>query len=101
MPAAAVETCVAPSHYPKELKERARSHQAHAILFYAGYEASPFDRYVALAAAAGVLARLGALAVLNEWASLPSRSGTIRFKTKGDIIHTCDRCRCSCSIVVS
>ena len=87
MPAAAVETCVAPSHYPKELKERARSHQAHAILFYAGYEASPFDRYVALAAAAGVLARLGALAVLNEsgHTSLPAAalSGS---DSKGDII---------------
>jgi len=66
MPAAAVETCVAPSHYPQKLKEHARSHQAHVLLFYAGYEASPFDQYVALAAAAGVLARLGALVVLNE-----------------------------------
>jgi len=66
MPVAAVETCVAPSHYPKELKDRARAHRAHVILYYAGYEASPFDRYVALAAAAGVLGRLGALVVLNE-----------------------------------
>jgi hypothetical protein len=66
MPATAVETCVAPSHYAKELKKRAQSHRAHILLFYAGYEDSPFDRYVALAAAAGVLGRLGALVVLNE-----------------------------------
>ena len=66
MPATAVETCVAPSHYAKELKERAQSHQAHILLFYVGYEDSPFDRDVALAAAAGVLGRLGALVVLNE-----------------------------------
>ena len=38
MPATAVETCVAPSHYAKELKERAQSHQAHILLFYVGYE---------------------------------------------------------------
>ena len=66
MPAAAVEACVAPSHYPKELKERARSHKAHVILYYAGYEPSPLEQYVALAAAAGVLARLGAIVVLNK-----------------------------------
>jgi hypothetical protein len=66
MPAEAVERCVAPSHYPQELKEQARAHQAHVILFYAGYEESPFEQYVALAATAGVLARLGAMVVLNE-----------------------------------
>jgi hypothetical protein len=66
MPAEAVEACVTPSHYPEELKQRARSHQAHVILFYAGYESEPAEQYVALAATAGVLARFGALVVLNE-----------------------------------
>jgi hypothetical protein len=66
MPAAAVEKCVAPSHYSQALKERARSHQAHSILFYAGYETSAFERYLALAAAAAVLADFGAFVVLNE-----------------------------------
>jgi hypothetical protein len=66
MPADAVEACVAPSHYSQELKQRARSHKAHVILYYAGYEPSPLEQYVALAATAGVLARLGAIVVLNE-----------------------------------
>ena len=65
-PARALEACVAPSHYPQELKQRARSHQAHLILYYAGHESSAFEQYVALAATAGVLARLGAIVVLNE-----------------------------------
>src|SRR5262249_40372809 len=66
MPLAATETCLAPSHYSKELKDRARAHQAHIILYYAGYEVSPLEQYVALAAAAGAFVRLGALVVLNE-----------------------------------
>lgn len=66
MPAEAVESCVAPSHYPQELKERARSHNGHVLLFYAGYEESPYEQYVALAALAGALSHLGAIVVLNE-----------------------------------
>jgi hypothetical protein len=65
-PASALEACVAPSHYPAELKQRARSHKAHLMLYYAGHEPSAFEQYVALAATAGVLARLGAIVVLNE-----------------------------------
>jgi len=61
-----VEACVAASHYPQELKQRARSHQAHIILYYAGREASPFEQYVALAATAGALAGIGAIVILNE-----------------------------------
>ena len=66
MPADAVESCVAPSHYPQELKARARAPRSHVMLYYAGYESCPLEQYVALAAAAGALARLGALVVLNE-----------------------------------
>jgi len=65
-PAAALEACVAPSHYTQELKQRARSHKAHVILYYSGQESSPFEQYIALAATAGVMARLGAIVVLNE-----------------------------------
>jgi hypothetical protein len=66
MPAEAVESCVAPSHYPKELKDRARSHSGHVLLFYAGYESSPHEQYVALASAAGALSQFGAIVILNE-----------------------------------
>jgi Domain of unknown function (DUF4261) len=75
MPAAVVESCVAPGHYPEELKARARAHRAHVLLSYAGYEATPLEQYVALAIVAAVLGRHGALVVLNEAArtSLPIR----------------------------
>ena len=74
MPAEAVEACVAPAHYSQEWKQRARAHKAHVILYYAGYDASPLEQYVALAATAGVMARLGAIVVLNESAhtSIPA-----------------------------
>ncbi len=73
LPVAAVERCVAPAHYPAELKQRARAHRAHVLLYYAGYDPSPLDQYVALAAVAAALGRTGALVVLNEVAqtSLP------------------------------
>src|SRR5262249_22425870 len=63
-PADAFEACVAPSHYNQDIKQRARSHKAHVILYYAGQESSPFEQCVALAATAGVMARLGAIVVL-------------------------------------
>lgn len=66
MPAGAVESCVAPSHYPQELKARVRAHQAHILLYYVGHDASPLEHYVALAAVAGALTKLGGLVVLNE-----------------------------------
>ncbi len=74
MPADALEVCVAPAHYPQELKAQVRAHRSHVILYYAGHEASVFEQYVALGVVAGALARLGALALVNEAAhtSLPA-----------------------------
>lgn len=66
MPYGPVETCVVPALMPPELKEEARRHGAHILLFYAGSDAVPVERYVALAAVAGALARFGASVVLNE-----------------------------------
>ena len=73
MPPAAVEACVAPAHYPQELKARARAHRANVLLYYAGYASPPLEQYVALAAAAAAIGKHGALVVLNESAqtSLP------------------------------
>lgn len=68
MPTDAVELCIAPSHYPQALKEQARAHQSHVLLWYAGHEESVVEQFVALAAFAGVLERFGAIAVLNETA---------------------------------
>jgi hypothetical protein len=66
MPYGPVETCVVPAMMPPELKEEARQHKAHVLLYYAGSDPDPVERYVALAAAAGALARFGASVILNE-----------------------------------
>jgi hypothetical protein len=66
MPADAVEKCVGPSHYPQPVKERARAHKAHALLYYAGQEEDVLEQYVALAAVAGCLGTPDGIVVLNE-----------------------------------
>jgi hypothetical protein len=66
MPKDSVELCVAPSHYPQPLKDRARAHQSHLLLWYAGREGSVVEQFVALAAFAGALEPFGAVVVLNE-----------------------------------
>jgi hypothetical protein len=87
MPAAAVERCIAPAHYPRPLKERARAHKAHVILYYAGYVTSPFEQYVALAATAGVLARLGAIVAVNEAGHTSLPAGVLSGSdSEGDIL---------------
>ena len=74
MPAEAVEACIAPAHYAMDLKQQARQHRGHVMLYYAGYDASPLEQYVALAAMAAIIGRQGGLVVLNESArtSLPT-----------------------------
>lgn len=66
MPYGPVETCVGPAPMDPALKAEAKAHAAHLLLFYAGEHPDPLERYVALAAVAGALARFGATAVLNE-----------------------------------
>jgi hypothetical protein len=88
MPAAAVETCVGPAHYPQKLKDLARAHKSHLLLYYAGYDRAPLEQYVALAITAGVLARLGAVVVLNEAArtSFPA-DALSNSDANGDIVE--------------
>jgi hypothetical protein len=66
MPSQVVESCVAPAHYGAELKARARSHRAHALLWYGGTHDSAVEQYVALATVAGALVEIGAEVVANE-----------------------------------
>ena len=72
MPPAVVEQVVHPAHYPEAVKQKARAHTAHVLLYYAG-DADPYEGYIALAGAAGVLSD-GAIVVANEAActSLPA-----------------------------
>ncbi len=74
MPAKPTEYCVRGAHYSAELKTRARQHGAHLLLYYGGYETSPLEQYLALAAVCGALASFGAVVVCNESAmmSLPA-----------------------------
>jgi hypothetical protein len=66
MPKDVVELCVAPSHYGQPLKDRARAHKSHVLLWHAGREESVVEQFVALAAFAGVLEHFGAIIALNE-----------------------------------
>ena len=88
MPAEAVENCVAPSHYSKELKDQARAHQSHLILFYKGNDNNPVNQYAAMALVAGFLSRYGAVVVTNESArtSFPA-SSLCGDAVEGDIIE--------------
>jgi hypothetical protein len=66
MPAEVLERCVAAAHYGPDLKQQARNHAAHMLLYYAGYDDTPLEQYVALAALSGALASHGAIVVANE-----------------------------------
>ncbi len=87
MPADALEACVGPAHYPQELKAQVRAHGGHVILYYAGREASVLEQYVALATVAGALARLGALAVVNEAAHTSMPAAVFDADMEGDSIE--------------
>lgn len=66
MPYGPVETCVGPALIPPPMKVDAKQHQAHALLYYAGTNPDPLERFVALCAVAGAFARFDAIVVLNE-----------------------------------
>jgi hypothetical protein len=88
MPKDTVEPCVAPSHYARPLKDRARAHKSHILLWYAGREESVVEQFVALAALAGVLERFGAVVVLNETAHTSFPAAALSGKdVKGDMME--------------
>jgi len=66
MPYGPVETCVGPAMIPPPMKVDAKQHKAHTLLYYAGTHADPLERFVAVCAVVGALARFDAIAVLNE-----------------------------------
>jgi hypothetical protein len=66
MPAHVVESCVQPALYATALKDQARAHVAHVLLYYRGQATAPIEQYAALAATAGALCEHGAIFVLNE-----------------------------------
>jgi hypothetical protein len=66
MPYGPVEACVGPAMIPPPLKVDAKQHTAHTLLYHAGPHPDPLERFVALCAVAGALARFDAIVVLNE-----------------------------------
>ena len=66
MPYGPLETCVVPARLPPDLKQEALRHGSHALLYYAGFEPDPIEKYVALAAVAAAVSRFGGLVILNE-----------------------------------
>lgn len=83
-PKDALETCVAPAHYPATMKDEVRAHASHLILYYAGFETDPLEQYVALAAVAGALTGFKALAVLNEHAHTSLPAGVFAAESLGE-----------------
>jgi hypothetical protein len=66
IPDGVFDLCVTPAHYHQQLKEEAKQHQSHLLLYYAGNEGDPLEQYVALGVVATALARFDALLVMNE-----------------------------------
>ncbi len=66
MPYGPVEACVGPAMIPPPMKVDAKQHQAHTLLYHTGGAADPLERFVALCAVAGALARFDAIVVMNE-----------------------------------
>lgn len=88
MPYGPVEACVLPAMMDPNLKAEAKRHTAHALLYYAGTAADPLERYVALAAAAGALARFGAAVVMNEEARAAQPATDLLPEPGEDALHT-------------
>lgn len=88
MPYGPVETCVGPALMDPRLKDEAKAHAAHVLLFYAGTHPDALERYVALAAAAGALGWLGATAVLNEEARAAVPATDLIPDPDEDALHT-------------
>jgi hypothetical protein len=66
MPYGPVEACVGPALIPPPMKVDSKQHKAHTLLYHAGQHADPMERFVALCAVAGALARFDAIVVMNE-----------------------------------
>lgn len=89
-PQEVVQTCVVPAHYDPATKQEAFRHAAHALLFYAGYDADPHEQHVALAAAAAGLTHFGGVVVMNERAqtSIPALALLPHAEDDGDTLRS-------------
>lgn len=65
LPEPLLEPCIQLAHYDAELKDRARGHRAILVCEHLGPSDPPLVAHVAVAAVAGALAELGAVAIVN------------------------------------
>ncbi|MEZ9540004.1 DUF4261 domain-containing protein [Shewanella sp. 10N.286.51.B8] len=88
MPSESLESCITPSHYAQDLKDRARAHESHLILYYKGYDSNPINQYASMALVAGFLSRVGAIVITNESAltSFPAKA-LCGDEVDGDIVE--------------
>jgi hypothetical protein len=103
-PREGVEKGLAALHVTEEMKATARAHQAQVILYYAGYEESVLEQYVALGAVAGALASLGASIVMNEGAHTSLPAGVFGMEEEHgkrmDILRVLPLLLCYCGCVL-
>jgi len=88
MPYGPVEVCVGPAMIPPPLKHDSKYHAAHVLLYYAGTEPFPLERYVALGAVASVLARFDAIVVMHEEARTAVQALDLIPEEGEDILQT-------------
>lgn len=68
LPSELADACIGAAHYKPEQKEAARQHRSYIVLYHQSGNVSPWDQYAALAAAAALLSRQGAVAITNAFA---------------------------------
>ena len=88
MPYGPVEVCVGPAMIAPPLKHDAKYHVAHVLLYDAGTEPDPLERYVALGAVASVLAQFDAIVVMHEEARTAVQALDLIPEEGEDILHT-------------
>jgi len=88
MPTAAVESCIEPSHYDAALKDQARAHKSHLLMYYQGYDPDPISQYASMALVGGFLSSVGAVVVTNESACTSFPAGALSADaSNGDIVE--------------
>ena len=89
MPADVLENSIQPSHYDEALKNEARAHKSHLLMYYQGYDKNPIRQYAAMALVGGFLSRVGAIVIVNESACTSLPASALRGdSTSEDIVST-------------
>lgn len=88
MPYGPVEVCVGPAMIAPPLKHDSKHHASHVLLYDAGTEPDPLERFVALGAVASALARFDAIVVMHEEARTAVQALDLIPEEGEDILQT-------------